>query len=260
MNKMHITAFVGSARKGNTYHAVQRFLLHLQSLGTIDYEIVPLSDYRIEVCRGCKLCMDKGEELCPLKDDRDLLIDKMQKSDGVIFATPNYAFQVSGLMKIFLDRIAFFFHRPRFFGKTCTGIVSQGIYGGTKIVKYLDFIGKAMGFNVVKGRCFTALEPISDRDQARIDRMMAAHARAFHSRLVRQKLPRPGLFDLMIFRMSRTKIRMMLDENSRDYTWYRDTGWFESDFYYPVRLGPVRKGAGKFFDWAAARMSTNSSG
>lgn len=260
MNKMHITAFVGSARKGNTYKAVQRFLLHLQSLGDIDYEIVPLGDYRLKVCRGCKLCMDKGEELCPLKDDRDILIEKIERSDGVIFATPNYAFQVSGLMKLFLDRLAFHFHRPRFFGKTCTGIVSQGIYGGKKIVKYLDFVGKGMGFNVLKGCCFTALEPVSDRDQARIDRMMAAQAKAFYGRLARRKLPRPGLFDLMIFRMSRTKIRLMLDESSRDFTWYRDTGWFESDFYYPVRLGLFRKIAGRFFDWAAARLSPSNPG
>lgn len=260
MNKLHITAFIGSARKGNTYKAVQRFLLHLQSLGDIDYEIIPLSDCRIEVCRGCKLCLDKGEELCPLNDDRDLLIDKIERSDGVIFATPNYAFQVSGLMKVFLDRLAFHFHRPKFFGKIYTGIVSQGIYGGKKIATYLDFVGKGMGCNVVKSRSFTALEPISDRVQAAIDRMMAAQARNFYARLVRQKLPRPGFFDLMIFRMSRTKIRLMLDEKSRDFTWYRDAGWFESDFYYPVRLGPVRKTAGLLFDWAAARLSPGNPG
>ena len=38
------------------------------------------------------LCLNKGEELCPLKDDRDLLIDKMNNSDGIIFASPNYSF------------------------------------------------------------------------------------------------------------------------------------------------------------------------
>lgn len=52
--------------------------------------------------------MDKGEEFCPLKDDRDILIEKMVNSGGIIFASPNYFFQVSAFMKIFLDRIAFF--------------------------------------------------------------------------------------------------------------------------------------------------------
>ncbi len=134
-----ITAFVGSARKKHTHNAAKQFMRNLQSLGDVEYEIVVLSDYRIGTCRGCKLCLNKGEEFCPLKDDRDVLIEKMQSSDGVVFASPNYSFQVSAFMKIFLDRLGFVFHRPRFFGKTFTDIVVQGVYGGRKTVKYLDF-------------------------------------------------------------------------------------------------------------------------
>ena len=96
MSAKKVTAFVGSARKGHTYDAVVQFLNNLQSMGDIEVEIVRLSDYRLEVCRGCKLCFDRGEEHCPLKDDRDVLIEKMMASDGVIFASPNYSFQVSG--------------------------------------------------------------------------------------------------------------------------------------------------------------------
>ncbi len=71
-------------------------------------------------------------------------------------ATPNYSFQVSATTKIFLDRFGFMFHRPRYFGRTFTNIVSQGIYGGEKIVSYLDFAGGGLGFNTVKGSCVTA--------------------------------------------------------------------------------------------------------
>ena len=62
-----VTAFVGSARKKHTYNAVAQFLGNLQSMGDIETEIVRLSDYRLQICRGCKLCFDKGEELCPLE-------------------------------------------------------------------------------------------------------------------------------------------------------------------------------------------------
>ncbi|HRW62840.1 MAG TPA: flavodoxin family protein, partial [Bacteroidales bacterium] len=143
---MKITAFVGSARKKHTHKATETFLKKLQSFGNIEYEMVVLSDYHIETCKGCITCFNKGEEFCPLKDDRDLLIQKMEESDGVIFASPNYSFHVSGIMKIFLDRLGFIFHRPRFFGKTFSSIVVQGIYGGNKIVNYFNFIGPALGF------------------------------------------------------------------------------------------------------------------
>ena len=100
-SKMKVTAFVGSARKKHTYRAAESFLEKLKLKGDVEYEIVALSDYNLKVCRGCKLCLDKGEELCPLKDDRDILMEKIIQSDGVVFATPNYSFQVSGLMKVF---------------------------------------------------------------------------------------------------------------------------------------------------------------
>lgn len=74
---MKVTAFVGSARKKHTYDASEKFLKKLESYGDVETEIVRLSDFNLKVCRGCKLCCDKGEELCPLKDDRDILIQKM---------------------------------------------------------------------------------------------------------------------------------------------------------------------------------------
>ena len=252
---MKVTAFVGSARKKHTYHATEQFLKKLQSLGDVDYEIVMLSDYDVRVCKGCLSCLNRGEELCPLKDDRDLLIKKISDSDGVVFASPNYSFQVSAIMKIFLDRLGFMFHRPRYFGKAFTGIVAQGIYGGGEIVKYLDFAGTGMGFNTVKGCCIVSREPVPEKTGMANDRKLDRLARKFHSRLVRNACPAPSLLWLMIFRMSRTSIGRLLDENWRDFRYFREKGWLESDYYYPVVLNPLKKLAGMLFDMLAARMS-----
>jgi multimeric flavodoxin WrbA len=243
-----VTAFVGSARKKHTHNAVQQFMSNLKSLGDVEYEIVALGDCRIETCRGCKACINRGEEFCPFKDDRDMLIEKMQSSDGVVFASPNYSFQVSAIMKIFLDRLGFVFHRPRFFGKTFTNIVVQGIYGGPKIVKYFDFISSGLGFNTVKGICITSMEPMTDKQQKKTDRVLARHSRKFYWRLMKPALSTPTLLKLLVFRMSRTSVKLMLDEGDRDYAYYRDNGWFESDYFYPTRLGVLKKTAGCFFD------------
>ena len=207
-----VTAFVGSARKKHTYDAVRQFLDHLQSLGDVECEIVVLSDYRLGTCLGCKVCFARGEESCPLKDDRDVLIEKMMASDGVVFASPNYMFQVSAIMKIFLDRLGFFGHRPRFFGKTFTSIVTQGIYGGGKIVKYLDFVANCLGFNTVKGSCFTAFEPMTEKEKRKMDRALAKQSRRFHERLMKPAYPVPTLFMLMVFRMARTSMQLELDD------------------------------------------------
>ena len=252
-----VTAFVGTARKKHTYYAVRQFLDNLKSFGDVEYEIVALTDYRVEMCRGCKNCFRKGEEFCPLKDDRDVLIEKMMTSDGVVFATPNYSYQVSAIMKMFLDRLGFVFHRPRFFGKTFTSIVAQGIYGGSKVVKYLDFVGMGLGFNVVKGSCTTALDPMSETEREKIDSIVAGHSKRFHAGLSQPQYSVPALFKLWAFRAARTSMRVMLDETSRDFTYYRDKGWFEADYFYPTRLGVLKKATGSLVDSIVRRTTGN---
>ncbi len=251
---MKVTAFIGSGRKQHTYRVAEVFLQNLQALGNVEYEIVRLSDYKLETCRGCRVCLDKGSEYCSFKDDRDVLIKKIMESDGVVFATPNYAFQVSSIMKIFIDRMAFMLHRPRFFGKTCTSIVAQGIGMGDKITDYIDLISRMLGFNVVKGCCVKTIEPVTDEAQAKIDKIIDSQSKKFYRRLLSRQNTVPSLFWLLGFRMGRTSIRKMLNESWRDYIYYRDNGWFESDYYYPVRLNLFKKLAGKLFDSLALKI------
>jgi multimeric flavodoxin WrbA len=252
-----VTAFIGTQRRGATYRAVQELEAGLRHRLDVDFEYVFLDDYSLEFCRGCKLCFDKGEEHCPLKDDRDVLLQKMADSDGVVFATPNYAFQVSARMKNVLDRLAYLYHRPRFFGKTFTAVVVQGFYGGGTIRKYLEDTGEGFGFVVTKGASVTTLEPMTERQQRKISREMNAAAERFHEGLMRSGPPSPSLFRLFVFRMSRMNVRCLLDERARDFRYYREEGWLESDYYYDTSLGSVKKLAGILFDAFGRRMATH---
>ncbi len=258
-----VIAFVGSARKhGVTYRATRQFLDDLQSFGDVRSELVFLSEYDIGLCRGCKACFIRGEESCPLHDDRDLLIEKMKRSDGVVLASPVYSFQVSAHMKAFLDRLGFAFHRPRFHGKAYTSIVVEGLYGGRDVVKYLDLVGGALGFNVVKGSRIvcrknpdTAHEPMLGEERRRMDEALARQSRRFHEQLASRPFPEPTMFQLFAFRMARTSMRLELAEDRPDHAYYRDHGWFDSDYYYPTKLGPLKRAAGAAFDRMAARSS-----
>ncbi|HSB18517.1 MAG TPA: flavodoxin family protein [Anaeromyxobacteraceae bacterium] len=258
-----VTAFIGSGRRnGVTYRATRQLLDNLQSFGDVRSEIVFLSDCNLGLCQGCKACILRGEEFCPLHDDRDALIDRMTRSDGVVFASPVYSFQVSALMKAFLDRLGFALHRPRFHGKTFTSVVVEGLYGGSAVVKYLDFVGGALGFNVVKGSSIvcrknpnTASEPMMEEERRMMDQALARHGRRFHERLSSPAFPAPSMLQLWGFRTARTSIRLELGDGYRDHVYYRDHGWFDSDYYYPTQLGPLKRAAGAAFDRMAARSS-----
>lgn len=250
-----VTAFVGSARKKLTYDSVNLLMDKLKSYGDVETEIVVLSDHRIEPCRGCKLCFDKGEDSCPLKDDRDALVGKMMQSDAVVFAAPSYSFQVSAFMKIFLDRLGFALHRPRFFGKTFTSIVAHGLFGAKKLVQYMDFVGSCLGFNAVRGVCVSAREPMMETEKLKVDKTITKLSRRLHDRMLKTPYPAPSFVMLAGFRIGRTMMNVELDERSYDYRYYRDKGWFESDYFYPAKLGLFKRLIGKLLDVIAGNMS-----
>jgi multimeric flavodoxin WrbA len=243
-----VTAFIGSARKKGTYLAVQEFEKNLRKAGAIDFEYVFLNDYNLEFCKGCKLCFDKGEEFCPNIDDRNVLIEKMERSDGVIFASPSYAFQVSGRMKNFIDRIAFIYHRPRFFKKTFTAIGVQYIPFGKQTQKYLESVGKGLGFDVLKGTTVITPEPISEKQLKRLKANVENLSARFSKRLNKEKTVKPSLLSIMIFRMTRSGLETS-NIKLYDYEYYKVKGWFESDYYHDIHLNLIQKAIGRFSDY-----------
>lgn len=243
-----VVAFVGSARRGHTLQAAEDFLRHLAAYGDVESEVVRLADYRLEYCRGCKACFSKGEEYCPLRDDRDVLFAKMEAADGVVLASPNFSFGPSGLMKSFLDRLGFACHRPRFHGKAFTSIVVQGFFRGGPIVRQLNILGRAVGFEVVKGSVSTALDPMTPKEAAKRDARLAAQAKRFHAVLAREGLRKPSLAEVAMFNFGRASVAAELGPGDRDFDYYRDKGWFESDYFYETNIGALKRAFGRMIE------------
>jgi multimeric flavodoxin WrbA len=42
----------------------------MKVLGDVKYEYLFLKDVNLGLCKGCYMCMLRGEDQCPLKDDR----------------------------------------------------------------------------------------------------------------------------------------------------------------------------------------------
>lgn len=248
-----VIAFIGSARKKNTFIAVQEFEKNLKSLGNIDFEYVFLNDYHLEFCGGCLACLNYGEQYCPLNDDREKLLEKMELSDGVIFATPNYSFHVSARIKNLLDRFAYFFHRPYFFGKTFTAIVTQGVAGGNDARKYLEEMGANFGYNIVKGTCVKTYDPMTENQQQKLIKEIKKASERFYKHIMRPSTSSPSLYRLMMFRISRNLIKN-LDPKFRDHQYFKEKGWYKSDYYYDISLGVLKRLAGHIFDFLGRQI------
>lgn len=102
---LKITAINGSprGRNGNTYIMVEEFLTGARDAGALTEHIL-LADKKIHNCIGCFTCWTKTPGVCVFKDDAAPLLSIFE-SDIVVFATPLYVDNVSGLMKNFFDRL-----------------------------------------------------------------------------------------------------------------------------------------------------------
>lgn len=155
---MKIIAFCGSARKGNTEYVLNKMLTKADRMGN-QTDLVLLREKRIELCDGCFECDTTNK--CKIKDGLQDVYDRMEKSDIMIFASPNYFDNYTGLMKNFIDRLRPFCTSGKLNGKKMI-IVSVG-GGGPVSTKRLnanfEVVADKLGLIVVGDIDFMAKGP-----------------------------------------------------------------------------------------------------
>jgi len=102
---MKILAISGSPRKnGKTAEVINMLKDRLQSKGH-EMDSLFLDDFSVKGCRACNGCFtDKKKPYCVQKDDAQILFNRIEKADAVIYASPIYAFSFPAQIKAFLDR------------------------------------------------------------------------------------------------------------------------------------------------------------
>ena len=255
---MKVLVIMGSPRKGNTYHATERIREIIQETVPVEWDYVMLKDAHLEDCRGCYQCFERGEEYCSLKDDSSLLEQKMKEADGVVFATPVYGFQVSYLMKLFIDRHGYVFHRPRFFRQKALLLTTAGAVGSDDVLKYLNLVARIWGFEVaarVGIRTHATFGPLPPYVIQENEKKLQKAADAFLAALQTGTRSRPGLFDVLAFHIGRAPSGELGDLAPADHQYWTDQGWLEKKrrYYVDVPVNPLYHAIGVLVEWFMRR-------
>ena len=103
---MKIVVINGSpkGKAGNTNVMVDAFLKGAREAGAETVNVF-LAEKEIEHCKGCHVCWSKGPGQCVTQDDALGVLGLMGGADVIAFASPVYFGNISGRLKVFMDRM-----------------------------------------------------------------------------------------------------------------------------------------------------------
>ncbi len=137
---MKILTILGTPHRGNTRAIVDLFLNEFKNDNNEFDEIILPNDMP-EFCYGCANCILKGEDKCPHYNLINPIVQKLEKADLIIIATPVFVMSCSSGLKALLDHLAYMWlvHRPSesMFNKVGLIITSAGGSGVKDTVKLI---------------------------------------------------------------------------------------------------------------------------
>lgn len=230
---MKILAICGSPRKGNCYSVLNSIK---ENYPDIDFKLLMLNELNLKQCRGCYVCFLKGEENCPLKDDRDMIIQEISAADGIILASPVHVNHISALMKYFIGRLGFLGHRPRFFNKYVMVMAIGSGFGADKANEHMNGIFSVFGFNVVSSlELYIATK--SEQENAYNQEKTIEAFEKFISTIKSGQKPSPTMTQLIYFNIFKAISEWNKKAGKADYEYYKD----KTDFFYEAKINPFKK-------------------
>lgn len=156
---MKVVGVVGSPRKkGNTSFLMEEVLSAVED-PAIKTDILYLSEYTIQECDGCDLCV--RERRCPKDDDMAKIEQILLEADCIILGAPSYFGQVPAVMKTFIDRSRTMkMQNTKLKNKYCAVITHAGLRNGGQEMVASSLVNFALGHGMlVFGTCE---DPVSE--------------------------------------------------------------------------------------------------
>lgn len=188
-----IIAVVGTYRKGRTIDSAVDEVLNSAKAAGAETEKIYLIDKNIEFCTNCRSCMQQIADIrgrCTINDEMKEILDKIDAADAIVLASPVNWFNVTAIMKRFIERLTPYGYWPwgqnipknriKTLTKRAVIITSNAapaffgrlFYPGTLYI--LNTAAKCIGYNVIK-KFFIGLaavqkdQPLSEKYKSQLE-------------------------------------------------------------------------------------------
>jgi multimeric flavodoxin WrbA len=134
---MKITIIIGSPRKNGATNKILMKInedIHKENPAA-EINHIHLIDLRPSYCLGCQSCYRTGK--CVIRtDNMEEIHDMLEQSDGIVFGSPTYSCNVSGLFKVFHSRVHMT-DEQLLFNKPCVLVTTCEITGMNKTLSLM---------------------------------------------------------------------------------------------------------------------------
>ncbi|WP_124065453.1 NAD(P)H-dependent oxidoreductase [Clostridium sp. E02] len=247
---MKVAVIMGSPRKKDSFQLCKQIEEQINNHGEhIEFDYIFLSDQHIEDCKGCCLCFQKSETVCPCTgDDLDNVKQRLFSADGVIISSPVYAYQITGQLKRFIDRMSYQFHRQVMVGKPALIVVTTDGGGSKQVYNYLKMTLSGWGLDIVgniqiisplyfENRVPKSIFKYNNHYFEKNHKNLILLADKYFTRIHTYQKKSPSYYDIFMFNCLRSKTYT----SAVDRTYWEEKGWLENSYFYDVRLNPVKQ-------------------
>ncbi|BCZ44262.1 hypothetical protein psyc5s11_03290 [Clostridium gelidum] len=228
-----IFVYIGTrtGRESNTFKYISEVLN--KTFESVGRENIKVSLYtphssKINNCQGCLNCFANGECHQDKNDDMKIIKEKMLSADFVIFASPVYFHNVSGDMKIFIDRISYWSHLLRLSGKAGIAIATSCGNGLEVTVNYIHKVMTHMGIKVV-GEFGVIPYNVNEQFSNSIEKCSSI----ISEYLTSKKIESDNALELL-FKANKIAIEAQSELDSPEYRYWNESGLIECNTFEEV--------------------------
>lgn len=231
---MKILTIIGTAHSGNTRAIVNLFLEEFSKFDEknekYEFDEIALPKDFSDLCVGCANCILKGEDKCPHYSRIAPIIEKIEKADLIILATPVFVGSCSSSLKAVLDHMAYMWlvHRPKdsMFNKVGLIITSAGGAGVKATVKLLKNnlfywgVPKVYNYGVTTMKMGGNYAEYNHKDK--IKKQVEGKANQVKKALMKRKVGARAKFFFRLFGMTQKN-----GWNKVDADYWKKNGWLD---------------------------------
>ena len=241
MQSIRILAVIGSPRNEEswTYKNIRLIEEKMNEIRPTEFEYVFIEKLHVPFCDGCLSCVRVGEESCPEYATIGPVAAKMDAADGIILGAPVHTFNVTGLMKNFVEYFMYQRNRPSFFGKKAVVTTTASGGGHQVVLDFLENTATAWGCDIVTRMGISSAQMKKEPYRLKVDAVAEEVARLFVDAIDKGELGSPKFRHLMNFVAMQNMTRNQ--KGTKNYTYWEERDWLDARFYTDAPINPFAR-------------------